>query len=283
MKHYPSWLAAVLAIGMFTLTSGRAHAADTCPTAGFPGIMSVLKFYDFDPAKFNQHDLTVNIGRADFYGQKPLIACIEYVHNNQYFAKLHWIVDEYDHLLSWLPEPSNYMCFGNGSTDRGIYANVLYKNETLCGVTMYPLNYNGNQLIMYGGAGVDHIHGGAGVDVIYGGIGGDDIDEAGHGPIASWGACYGEDQSDFLYGSTANSSVLNGGVGNDQLYDSGGTGERLYGGSGNECCIYDHGHVFDILSCGSGSDGVVSLAGTTECNYTQSQALCGTAAWTCPP
>jgi hypothetical protein len=248
-----SWTTLVL-VGALMTTPGLARADQACRTTP-SSLNSVLHLYGFSHPYPGQLEFV--IGNFDFFGASAVGACVRDYGNNT--ETLYLIVDSYDHLLGWLPLSYNHLCLTNDPD----YVEVLEQSEPQCGITMNPLNYSGNRLVLYGQGNFDHLHGGNGVDIIYGGLANDNLADTGSGSGA-WpvyaGTLLGESSNDFLFGSSANSTYLDGGAGNDGLADLGGGSDTLLGSSGNECCMYDSNNSFTTFNCGVGTDKVNQTA-----------------------
>jgi Ca2+-binding RTX toxin-like protein len=109
----------------------------------------------------------------------------------------------------------------------------------------------GRGVVLYGGAGNDHLTGGAGDDRMDGGTGDDQL----------WGGC----GNDLLVGGQGK-DCLYGGDGND-LLDGGADNDQLRGGDGNDLLIADGGD--DYLKGEDGNDILVGGAGndSSQGNY----------------
>jgi hypothetical protein len=257
----------------FALVTPRLHAAVSCPSSSVPPYYYKLELHNVTQQHSYQSD--VRVGRVNVMGSEILAACVQ---DYEFGVQTLYAITVSGYPLTGLPGQS-HMCwadyFGNGAGAWDI--EILWKNEFHCGHQMIPFNYNGFDLISYTGSGANHFHGGAGIDIIYGGLGDDDLNEDVHAPgfpTSLYGAVYGEENNDFCVGQLSNSTLLRGGPGVDKLYDGGGSNDRLYGDAGNDCCVYDHGHSFAVLSCGTGNDGVMNLSGTSSCNYVTTSPTC---------
>jgi hypothetical protein len=105
------------------------------------------------------------------------------------------------------------LCMGNAADTVEIVAS---ERNISCGSSsfrMYPLNYGGFRLSVYGNGGGDTLAGGAGSDTLFGGSG-NDVMVGGSG---SSDFLYGESENDNLIGSAASSVTLDGGSGNDTI------------------------------------------------------------------
>lgn len=256
--------------------SGTASADAVCRTTEDAN-NAVLHLYGFTPPASGS--VTYWIGNFDFFGSSAVGACVTTSFNGA--STLYLLVDNNNNLLGWLPKIWNHMCL----TSRPDDTIVVQTPTNVCGVTMSPLNYNGNILMQYGQASADIIRGGNGLDVIAGGTGNDSIVDytaVGANNIY-YGELYGESGNDILGGSPASNTFLNGGDQNDHLRDFGGVGEVLVGGAGNECCIWDSNNSYNAIDCGTGTDTVNTLAGSpAKQNCDVVSGSCGNTGFFCP-
>jgi hypothetical protein len=205
-----------------------------------------------------------SIGRFDLMGVIVMAACA--LDMATWTETLHLITTVNDYPLAELPnDGANNLCMTN-QTD---FVGVMQTTQTKCGVTMYPINYAGRTLTIYGLEGNDSISGGNGRDTIYGGPGNDYLADsailgAGENPIYM-GNLYGESGDDRLVGSAGNGTWIFGGNNNDGLWDRGGSNDRLEGDSGHECCMFDSNDSFSRIHGGEGHDiqGSLNSWGTT--------------------
>lgn len=269
-------LAAVVVFSGIALRAESALADTPCPTTQ-TWSDAILKIYGFTPLPNHSYDYY--IGMVDFYGTKIVAACVR--DNTTVTPTLYAVTDVYDNLIPYLPLYVNHLCYSDDPSVREA-SYVLEGNAGMCGVTMYPLDYHGNDLVQYGRAGSDHLHGGYGDDRLYGGPGNDIIaDYTSDSTAFSFGQVFGESNDDRLYTSKGFVSGW-GGPGVDSLINYGGR-FGLFGEDGDDCCI--HATFINPLSppidCGGGSQDVVrTLAGTKNCEVASN--LCGALPYSCP-
>jgi len=251
------------AVGAVLAWTGAARA-ETCPVT-HDATHSDLHLYNYTPTAGVKPRFL--IGNFNFYGSSVIGACVQDQLTGA--GTLYVMVDQDNHILGWLPATYSSFCLTNDDDEMF----VLTANESQCGTTMTPLNYNGNDLIVSGLDGVDHIDGGNGYEVLHGGASTDNLSDdsvrAGNNPI--YGASmYGEAGNDVMFGSAANNTYSFGGIGNDAMSDEGGTGDVLIGNDGNECCMFDSNEG-GALWCEAGTDTVNILAGSHNCEVQSTQ------------
>lgn len=270
----------VVLVATFALASARvARASDTpCPTTTDADNENLF-LYGFVWGSI-KHGMHVYVGNTPFYGSTLVVAGVvpeDSTERQTVGVHVYAITDHANNLLAWLPKFNNHLCLRTANSNPSYIdldvcnANNVQSCTGATGTQFQELAYGGNRLVLYLGDGADHVHGGTGVDIIYGAAGNDDLDDGGDSPYNNVdGNVLGEDGNDFCYGTAADITLLSGGDGNDQMIDTGGVGDRLDGGPGNECCMADIGHSFSYFDCGPGTDHTDSLAGTTNCEVTDS-------------
>ncbi len=131
-----------------------------------------------------------------------------------------------------------------------IVTNEVSKTTTFYGITV-P-NGQGNQPVIRGTSGNDHLCGNNNGETFYGLAGNDDINARGGN-----NNLYGGAGNDDLWSGNGN-DLLNGGDGNDVLHAGNGN-NLLYGGAGNDELRAGTGD--DVLYGGTGSDRIFAGAG----------------------
>lgn len=270
------FLVACITAAQVLWVAGPAAAEQSCPTSQ-DADNAILEIDGLSRSSGNSYDYY--IGMVDFYGSRIVAACVR--SDTLGTESLHAITDQSGWLLAHLPRQENHLCLSNtSSVQETTY--VLERNRSLCGVTMYPLDYHGNTLVQYGRRGNDHLHGGLGTDIIYGGYGNDTIsDYDTDTSVFEMGILYGESGNDRIFGGSGWTALI-GGSGVDGLADIGGFRDALDSGSGNDCCVYaaQISALTPLLVCGSGSADVVrSMDHTKNCEVQSS--WCGPSLLSC--
>jgi Ca2+-binding RTX toxin-like protein len=146
---------------------------------------------------------------------------------------------------------SNICLGGNNDVVRVVNANT----DVFCNGSaqeLWPLNYNGFRLSIYGGGGNDNLAGGAGPDSIYGGAGGDALG----GVSGSNDQLFGESGADIIAGSSGSLTRNAGADGADVIVDRAGISDTIDGGANND--RLESGCNNTPITCGSGTDTAFS-------------------------
>jgi RTX calcium-binding nonapeptide repeat (4 copies) len=275
---FSKWPSIVI-VSSLLVVARPARADQACPTT--PDASNAILHFDRLPTFPAGHQINEVIGHFDFFGTRPIGACIRDLTAGG-APTLYAVLDSNNNLLSGLPKTYNHLCLTNGPDYAEVLVSASRPSDT-CGVTMYPLNYNGGTFELYGLGGVDIITGGNGNDFLWGGAATDWLFDNWNTGALDGGALMGESGDDRLSGSTLY-DFISGGDGSDGISDEGGPNDHLLGGAGDECCVYSANQSIGApvsIDCGGGlNDKVFSKTSTTGCELTSSS--CGQTLGGCP-